>query len=62
MAERLLRPLSYVAAKLPQQVVPKIDYLRYSVAIFRNVAEYEQRPNWSGFMEFSYRGIDHPSP
>ena len=62
MAERLLRPLSYVAAKLFQQVVPKSDYLRYSVAIFPNVAEYGQRPNWSGFMEFSYRGIDHPSP
>lgn len=49
LAITLLKPVSSVAAKRPQLIVPKIDYLWYSVAIFQNIREYGPRPNWSGF-------------
>ena len=60
LAKTLLRLFWFVAAKLPQLVVPKIDYLWCPVSIFRNVPEYKSRLNWSDFMALSYRGTDYP--
>ena len=55
----LLRTLSSLSAKPTKLVVLRIDYLWYSAAIFQNFAEYGPRPYWIGYIELSYRGIDH---
>ena len=60
MAKALLKPVWFVATKLPNLLVPKIDYLSRPVSVFQKVPGYRWRPNWSDFIALSYWGTDYP--